>query len=104
MLLAVSARTGQGRSRDELTSLLLGSSAVVHPQPLGDAAVASLVREVLGPEAGEDLCRACAEATGGNPFLVSELLGEFRRTGGWHATSIPPMSMHLFPSGFRHRS
>ncbi|KGI68056.1 LuxR C-terminal-related transcriptional regulator [Mycolicibacterium rufum] len=81
VLLAVSARTGQGRSRDELTSLLLGSSAVVHPQPLGDAAVASLVREVLGPEAGEDLCRACAEATGGNPFLVSELLGEFRRTG-----------------------
>ncbi|MCV7073943.1 hypothetical protein H7H73_30300 [Mycobacterium rufum] len=36
---------------------------------------------MLGPEAGEDLCRACAEATGGNPFLVSELLGEFRRTG-----------------------
>lgn len=81
VLLAVSARTGEGGNRDELTELMLGSAAVVRPQPLGEAAVARLVRDVLGAGAGDGLCRACAKATGGNPFLVSELLGEFRRTG-----------------------
>ena len=46
---------------------------------MSDTAVASLVRESLGTDARADLCRACAEATGGNPFLLAELLGELRR-------------------------
>ena len=52
---------------------------VLRPRPLGESAVARLVRNSLGDDASDELCRACAEATGGNPFLLSELLGEFRR-------------------------
>src|SRR4029079_18308783 len=54
---------------------------IVRPRPLGEWAVASLVRAGLGAGASAQLCRACADATGGNPFLLSELLGEFRRDG-----------------------
>jgi DNA-binding CsgD family transcriptional regulator len=42
-------------------------------RPLSAAAVASLVRARL-PSADPDLCAAVAEATGGNPFLLGELL------------------------------
>jgi DNA-binding CsgD family transcriptional regulator len=54
-------------------------SPVLRPRPLGGSAVARLVRNSLGDDASDELCRACAQATGGNPFLLSELLGEFRR-------------------------
>ena len=38
------------------------------------------------------MCRACAEATGGNPFLLSELLGEFRRDAR-PANAIDPQAV-----------
>lgn len=41
--------------------------------PLSAAGVTALVRHVF-PEAEEAFCAACAEATGGNPFLLHELL------------------------------
>ena len=40
------------------------------------------------------MCRACAEATGGNPFLLFELLGEFRRDGR-PANEIDPKAVGL---------
>jgi DNA-binding CsgD family transcriptional regulator len=38
-------------------------------------AVARLAKSRL-PAAGDDVCAACAEASGGNPFLLRELLGD----------------------------
>lgn len=48
-------------------------TVVVTPRDLSDGAITSLVRDRL-PGAGEDLCRDCGRASGGNPFLLTELL------------------------------
>ena len=81
------------RHRQDLGSLMLEARPpILRPRPLGESAVASLVRASLGDDASAQLCRACAEATGGNPFLLSELLGEFRRDGR-PASEIDPKAV-----------
>jgi DNA-binding CsgD family transcriptional regulator len=78
--LALTVRTGTDRLRDDLGLLLLEARPpILRPRPLGDTAVAGMIRAGLGEDASPQLSRACAEATGGNPFLLSELIGEFRR-------------------------
>jgi DNA-binding CsgD family transcriptional regulator len=42
--------------------------------PLSEAGVAGVVRAELGAEAGARFCHACADATGGNPFLLREAI------------------------------
>ena len=49
-------------------------AVVVRPRPLSGPAAAALVRKRLGPEAAEEFCRACHQATGGNPLFLHELL------------------------------
>ncbi|MER5519896.1 AAA family ATPase [Streptomyces sp. NPDC002763] len=49
--------------------------------PLSDVAVAELVRRRLSPAADDLFCRACALATGGNPFLLTEVLSGLRADG-----------------------
>jgi DNA-binding CsgD family transcriptional regulator len=41
-------------------------------QPLSQTAVGRLVREILDVDADDAFCRACATASGGNPFLLTE--------------------------------
>jgi hypothetical protein len=80
VVVALTMRSDAERHRQDLGSLMLEARPpVLRPRPLGESAVARLVRNSLGDDASDELCRACAEATGGNPFLLSELLGEFRR-------------------------
>ena len=52
----------------------------VRPQPLSAAAVRTLVRWSGFPEAEESFCLACAEMTGGNPFLLRALLTEIQHS------------------------
>ena len=49
------------------------------PKPLTEAASASVVRGALGPSADAMFCGACHETTGGNPFLLSELVSALAR-------------------------
>src|SRR6478752_9234814 len=80
VVVAMTVRTDADRHRHDLASLMLEARPpVLRPRPLGPSAVARLVRDGLGDDASDELCRACADATGGNPFLLSELRGEFRR-------------------------
>jgi tetratricopeptide (TPR) repeat protein len=51
------------------------------PRPLSADAVEVIVRAELGADASAELCKACHEATAGNPFLVSELVAELRSAG-----------------------
>src|SRR5215470_12660529 len=48
-------------------------------RPLGSEATAALVRERLGAQADAELCRACHDYTGGNPFLLESLAAALRR-------------------------
>ena len=50
------------------------SAVALYPQPLSEAAAMALTRERLGADAAEEFCRACHEATGGNPLFLRELL------------------------------
>ena len=51
---------------------------LLRPPPLTGAAVGQWVRATIDPSAGAGFCAACHETTGGNPFLIRELLHEVR--------------------------
>lgn len=57
------------------------SASILRPEPLTPSATAILVRDELGPHADEPFCLACHQASGGNPFLLRELLRELRAEG-----------------------
>jgi DNA-binding CsgD family transcriptional regulator len=50
-------------------------------RPLGSEAAAALMRERLGGQADAELCRACHDYTGGNPFLLESLAAALREPG-----------------------
>src|SRR3954471_15759930 len=49
---------------------------LLRPAPLTHAAIAAVVRARLSADPDDRFVRACLEVTGGNPFLVGELLTE----------------------------
>jgi DNA-binding CsgD family transcriptional regulator len=80
ILVVLAVRPGTGAEQTVLRSLLLEARLpILAPRPLGGASVAQLVGQQLGAEAADTLSAACRDATGGNPFLLTELLGELRR-------------------------
>src|SRR4051794_39966 len=78
LLVAVATRAREpGLDRRAIDALATDPVTVVlHPQPLSEQAVARLVADELGDAADERLSAACREATGGNPFLLHELVRE----------------------------
>lgn len=73
VLLAV--RTGEPGLGQELQSILRHPYAtVLRPTPLSASAVAAIVERARPTAAPAELAEACAEVTGGNPFLLHELL------------------------------
>ncbi len=77
--LALAWRTGEPGEQDEVLDLLRMEPGVVEllPRPLTGSAVAAVVRAGRG-EASKAFTSACAQASGGNPFLLSELLRDLR--------------------------
>ena len=74
VLVVACLRPAEGEDR-LLTEVVSDPSVfVVRPPPLSEAAVATLVRKALSPEAESEFCAACFAATGGNPLFVRELL------------------------------
>jgi DNA-binding CsgD family transcriptional regulator len=80
VVLAVSVRTGEPGSDAELLKQLSSdpTAAVLRPAPLSQDSVADLVRRDLASHAADSFCAACEAASGGNPFMLSELLRELR--------------------------
>jgi hypothetical protein len=64
---------------DEL--LAIPGVAVRRPQPLGLSATYELIARSSGYEPAEEFARACQVATGGNPWLLREVLGSAREAG-----------------------
>lgn len=54
---------------------------LLRPDPLSPGAAAELVRDSWSEQVGDVLCTACHEATGGNPFLLTELVAALRQAG-----------------------
>jgi hypothetical protein len=59
-----------------LTLLSSGSAEVLRLSPLSLHAVERLVREQVDADTGSAFVEACHDVTGGNPFLLRELLRE----------------------------
>jgi DNA-binding CsgD family transcriptional regulator len=74
----------------------LPGAAVIAPGPLGGGSVEALVRRAL-PNADAALVAAFHEATGGNPFLLRELLAAARESG----TAEAPEVSELRPESIR---
>jgi DNA-binding CsgD family transcriptional regulator len=82
-LVAVTLRTDEPASDPALLAELVActTTPTLRPLPLGEAAVATLVRDALGRSATTGFCRACHETTGGNPFLLHSLLASLGSEG-----------------------
>jgi DNA-binding CsgD family transcriptional regulator len=78
--LLIATRSGEaGADRQAMAALRRAAgSAVLRPGSLSSDGVAALVSSVF-PHAEAEFCRACARITGGNPFLLTELLAQVRR-------------------------
>jgi DNA-binding CsgD family transcriptional regulator len=76
LLLLVAVRPREAGGQQELVCALSGdlSSKVLAPAPLSEAAVGHLVAERFARAAADEFVAACHAATGGNPFLVGELI------------------------------
>src|SRR4051794_16664707 len=72
-------------------------ACVLRPAPLGDDAVATLVESALGRAPDAAFSEACTEATGGNPFLLRELLHELAGDGVEPAAEAVPVVSQLAP-------
>ena len=86
VLLAVAARPSEpGADQALLDQLTVDPNVhVLRPRALSPSAVAQLVRSRLSNDAEDEFCAASHDATGGNPFLLRELLVELsaqRSTG-----------------------
>lgn len=76
LLLVVAMRLGQREARDALDDLVsTASSSVVRPRPLTARGCARVLRS-RWRLADDAFCDACHEASGGNPFLLEELLAD----------------------------
>ena len=82
-LVAVATRLAEPGAETALLDALSAEpeARVVRPQPLSPSAVAELVAERLDAPPDAALAAACAKATGGNPFLLTELLAALAADG-----------------------
>jgi DNA-binding CsgD family transcriptional regulator len=78
VLLALTVRSDESGAAEEPLSALRTASdtTIVTPAVLSEGAVAQVVRGRLGEDADPRFCSACAHVSGGNPFLLGELLTE----------------------------
>jgi DNA-binding NarL/FixJ family response regulator len=91
-----------GRPGGTLDRLVDGVLSGVRPRavrlgPLSADGVGELVRRELSPEADTEFCRACAVATGGNPFLLAEALNRIRADGTQPVAAEASRVGHLRP-------
>jgi DNA-binding CsgD family transcriptional regulator len=87
-----------GLARGSIDALATDSLAVVlRPAPLSNSAVAALIATELGQDPDPRFCEACQQATGGNPFLLRELLRELAADGVAPRVERVPFVRQLAP-------
>jgi DNA-binding CsgD family transcriptional regulator len=101
--LAVAVRTGEPASDAGLLEKLSSDPAavVLRPGPLSRDSVAELVRRDLAGDASSRFCTACEEASGGNPFMLGELLRELRADRSVGADADAPEVRKLAPQSIQ---
>src|SRR5213076_688687 len=76
VLLILAVRSGEPRAEGGALAALADSDLGerIALAPLSEAGSARVVREGYAGGADDELCRACFEVSGGNPFLLRELV------------------------------
>src|SRR3954470_1459990 len=99
VVVVAAARPPEGGARPHPIDALAADplTVVVRPAPLSDRAVAALVAGRLGDGGDARFCAACREATGGNPFLLQELLRELAVEGTAPDARHTPLVRQLAP-------
>jgi DNA-binding CsgD family transcriptional regulator/tetratricopeptide (TPR) repeat protein len=82
LLLLVTARRGADRGPALAAVAATDVAETISLRQLTAAATAQLARSELGEAASDEFCAACHQASGGNPFLLHELLRELGRDRG----------------------
>lgn len=102
--LLLAAATGPEPLPEPLTDLVASpSTELVQLAPLTLAGVTAAATATLGVAVEAAFARACADSSGGNPFLLSELLLEVQRRGlSADADSVDAVR-ELRPEGLRRR-
>ncbi|SNY69597.1 helix-turn-helix transcriptional regulator [Paractinoplanes atraurantiacus] len=79
----VTARPETGTVAEPLLARLatLDWASVVHPAPLSEAGVATLLRYTFGHDTDAAFTAACAQASGGNVFYLRELVRPLKAAG-----------------------
>jgi DNA-binding CsgD family transcriptional regulator len=97
VLLLCAGRTGP--MLDRLVDGVLGGTRPrpIRLDPLSAHGVEVLVRRDLSADADAEFCRACAVATGGNPFLLAEALNRLRADGTQPVAAEAERLEHLRP-------
>jgi DNA-binding CsgD family transcriptional regulator len=89
---------------DPLRALLsVDDVQVLRPAPLSTPAVAELTRRALGAEPAPEFVASCSDATGGNAFLVTELLRTLAREGTLPSSSAATKIDTLAPDAVSDR-
>ena len=103
VLLAVAARPSDPLTDARLLAELTADPAalVVKPRELSRASVTELVRAAIAADAEAAFCAACHEATGGNPFLLRELLGALADEGARGASGEAAHVREVAPEAIR---
>ena len=78
VLILVAARTGEADEPPELGPLRLDATDVLRPSPLSGAGVEELIAAEFGGWPTDQFSAACNRATGGNPFLLTEVVRNLR--------------------------
>jgi DNA-binding CsgD family transcriptional regulator len=83
VLLALTVRSTEPSAQSGLIAAITSEpdSNLVRPEPLSEAAVTALVKSTLGSDAADQFCKACHDVSGGNPFVLRDLLSELRIEG-----------------------
>jgi len=83
LLVVMAVRIGEREAAAQWAAGLGADPAVevLRPCPLSVRAVSELVFARLGEGADDRFCSACHEVSGGNPFLLRELLSSLREVG-----------------------
>jgi DNA-binding NarL/FixJ family response regulator len=84
--MVLAARPHEGEADPIVTTAIAGGATTLALGPLGPAATTRLVEEAFDDEVAPEFAEACHRATGGNPFLLHELLHELL------AEQTPPTS------------
>ena len=78
LVVALAQRPAEGEATSEVMLSIRAdrASRVLSPSALSAAAISELIRARLGHDVPDEWCDAAHEVTGGNPFMLSELVAE----------------------------